>query len=83
MKTKLLATVLLSVIGLMLVLGGTSYAQSFDDHHPSIDYLDYGVSASRRSELALRTQGNDNLRRYEQACCASRRDHDRNRCHCE
>jgi hypothetical protein len=34
MKTKLIATVLLSVVGLMLVLGGTSYAQSFDNHQP-------------------------------------------------
>ena len=34
MKTKLIATVLLSVVGLMLVLGGTSYAQSFDDRQP-------------------------------------------------
>ncbi len=34
MKTKLIAAVLLPVVGLLLVLGGTSYAQSFDDHQP-------------------------------------------------
>jgi hypothetical protein len=34
MKTKLIATVLLSVVGLLLVLGGTSYAQPFDGHQP-------------------------------------------------
>jgi hypothetical protein len=35
MKPKLIAAVLLSVVGLLLILGGTSYAQSFDDHQPS------------------------------------------------
>jgi len=34
MKTKLIATILFTVVGLMLVLGGTSYAQSFDDRQP-------------------------------------------------
>jgi hypothetical protein len=34
MKTRLIATILLSVISLLLVLGGTSYAQSFDDRQP-------------------------------------------------
>jgi hypothetical protein len=33
MKTKLIATVLLSVIGLLLVVGGTTHAQSPDDNY--------------------------------------------------
>jgi hypothetical protein len=34
MKTKLIATILLTVIGLLLVLGSTSYAQPLDDRQP-------------------------------------------------
>jgi hypothetical protein len=34
MKTNLTATILFTVVSLMLVLGGTSYAQSFDNHQP-------------------------------------------------
>lgn len=34
MKTKLIATVLLSVVGLLLVLGGTTHAQPPDERRP-------------------------------------------------
>jgi hypothetical protein len=34
MKIKLIAAALLCLVGLMFVLGGTSYAQSFDDRQP-------------------------------------------------
>lgn len=34
MKTKLITTVLLTIIGLVLVLGGVTHAQSLNDHQP-------------------------------------------------